>query len=149
LSRLIAVLVTLSAAIALAVAASGPSAAVGDCTPQQSWGSLDRTFAQQVLDLVNQHRAGRGLGQLSSSPSLTAAAEWKSLHMAGYGYFAHNDPAPPVARGVGDRLVACGYPSNAGWGENIAYGYTSGRRCGTTLGVGASTLLGTGPAAPR
>ena len=46
--------------------------------------------------------------------------------MAKYVYMAHADPAPPVARSVGDRLLACGYPaSSAGWGENIAYGYTS------------------------
>ncbi|HJU48359.1 MAG TPA: CAP domain-containing protein, partial [Gaiellaceae bacterium] len=125
MSRLIAVFVVLCAAVALTVAASGPSAAVGDCTPQQSWGTVDRSAAQQVLSLVNQHRATRGLSQLTSSPSLTASAEWKSLHMSGYGYFAHDDPAPPVSRSVGQRLIACGYPSNAGWGENIAYGYTT------------------------
>jgi uncharacterized protein YkwD/chitodextrinase len=125
LSRLIAVFVALCAAVAVTVAASGPSAAVGDCTPQQSWGAVDRSAAQQVLSLVNQHRASRGLSQLTSSPSLTASAEWKSLHMSGYGYFAHDDPAPPVSRSVGQRLVACGYPTNAGWGENIAYGYAT------------------------
>jgi hypothetical protein len=44
--------------------------------------------------------------------------------MAYYGYMSHNDPAPPVARSVGDRLAACGYTSG-GWGENIAYGQRS------------------------
>ena len=28
--------------------------------------------------------------------------------------------------GVADRFAACGYPTNAGWGENIAYGYRTG-----------------------
>jgi len=38
----------------------------------------------------------------------------------------HDDPAPPVARTVADRLEACGYPSRTtGWGENIAYGYST------------------------
>jgi uncharacterized protein YkwD/chitodextrinase len=125
MTRRVLVLVALCAAVLVPLAAV-PAGAVGDCTPQSSWGTLDRTFAQQVLTLVNQHRAARGLAQLQSSPSLTAAAEWKSLHMAGYGYFAHNDPAPPVARSVGERLAACGYPaSSSGWGENIAYGYTT------------------------
>src|SRR6202011_366502 len=46
--------------------------------------------------------------------------------MAFYNYFAHPDQAPPVARNVSDRLSACGYPaSSSGWGENIAYGYSS------------------------
>ena len=45
--------------------------------------------------------------------------------MAAYNYLAHDDPAPPVARTVGQRLEACGYPvTAAGWGENIAYGYS-------------------------
>ena len=65
-----------------------------------------------------------GLGSLTVSTSLTASAEWKSLHMAGYSYLAHDDPAPPISRTVAQRLDACGYPSGAaGWGENIAYHY--------------------------
>ena len=64
--------------------------------------------------------------QLQTTTPLTNSAIWKSRHMAYYRYMAHNDPAPPVARGVGDRLLVCGYPANsAGWGENIAYGYSS------------------------
>jgi uncharacterized protein YkwD len=125
-ARLVLPLAALAAAAVAAVALTGGStAAVGNCTPQTSWGTLDRSYAQQVLTLVNQHRASRGVVALTASPSLTAAAEWKSLHMAGYGYFSHSDPAPPVARSVGERLVACGYPVNAGWGENIAAGYTT------------------------
>ncbi len=123
---LLLVAVVAAASVALLLAPGRAGAVVGDCVPQASWGTLDRTYAQQVLTLVNQHRQGLGLKALSLSSSLTAAAEWKSLHMAGYRYLAHNDPAPPVARSVGDRLLACGYPSSsAGWGENIAYGYSS------------------------
>ena len=41
-------------------------------------------------------------------------------------YMQHDDPAPPVARTVSDRLAACGYPiGSVGWGENIAYGYAT------------------------
>jgi len=44
--------------------------------------------------------------------------------MAEYQYMQHDDPAPPVARTVAQRLDACGYPADtSGWGENIAYGY--------------------------
>jgi len=97
---------------------------VGDCTPGASWGTLNASFAAQVLDLVNQHRTAMGLNALSTSPTLTAAANWKSLHMAYYGYMTHDDPAPPVTRTVSDRLLACGYPvGRVSWGENIAYGY--------------------------
>ncbi len=101
-------------------------AAVGDCTPGSDWGTLRQDLTARVVELVNQHRAARGLTQLSVSTTLTNAAIWKSRHMAKYVYMAHADPAPPVARSVGDRLLACGYPAtSAGWGENIAYGYTT------------------------
>ncbi len=102
------------------------NAVVGNCTPGSDWGTLRQDLAVRVVELVNQHRAARGLSQLTVTTPLTNAAIWKSRHMARYVYMAHADPAPPVARSVGDRLLACGYPaSSAGWGENIAYGYTS------------------------
>lgn len=98
--------------------------AVGDCTPSAGWGTLQPSLESQVVQLVNAHRTAMGLGALTLAPSLTASAEWKSLHMAAYNYLAHDDPGPPVSRTVSDRLAACGYPTNAaGWGENIAYGY--------------------------
>jgi uncharacterized protein YkwD len=131
LARLLA---TLAAVAALAVAVVAPAApaastAIGSCTPGASWGTVSSTFAGQVVSLVNQHRQALGLVQLQVSPTLTNAAVWKSLHMGYYGYMAHDDPAPPVARKVPDRLAACGYPAypngTAGWGENIAYGYAT------------------------
>jgi uncharacterized protein YkwD len=97
------------------------TAAVGDCAPGADWGSLRAALAAQTVDLVNAHRAGLGLGPLSTSPALEASAVWKARHMARYSYMAHNDPAPPVARSAGERMQACGY--GASWGENIAYGY--------------------------
>src|SRR3982751_277260 len=112
----------LVAGVLLAVAASaghGPSASaaasfVGNCSPDSSWPAQNASLSSQVLTLINQHRAGMGLGQLVSSPSLTASAVWKARHMAAYNYMAHDDPAPPLARSPGDRIAACGYPS-AGW----------------------------------
>lgn len=124
--RLAVIFTTALAASVVIVLPGSAGAAIGTCAPQASWGSLDRSFAAQVLVLVNGRRRALGRAPLSSSPSLTASAEWKSLHMAGYRYFGHNDPAPPIARGVGERLLACGYPArSAGWAENIAYGYPS------------------------
>lgn len=95
-----------------------------NCTPGSDWGINRRDFASQVLTLLNQYRASKGLTQLSSSPTLGAAAEWKSLHMAKYNYFSHDDPAPPISRSASKRISDCGYRGN-GWGENIAYGYNS------------------------
>ncbi|MDP8910958.1 MAG: CAP domain-containing protein, partial [Actinomycetota bacterium] len=96
---------------------------VGDCNPGADWGTLNGTYASDVVRLVNQHRQGKGLVTLQVSPTLTNAAAWKALHMAKYAYMSHDDPAPPIARTAWERIQACGYPSNAGWGENIAYGY--------------------------
>ena len=101
-------------------------AVVGNCTPGSDWGTPRADYAARVVDLVNQHRASKGLSQLTVSTTLTNASIWKSRHMARYLYMAHNDPAPPVARTTSDRLAACGYPSTtSGWGENIAYGYAT------------------------
>jgi uncharacterized protein YkwD len=102
---------------------SATAAGVGDCTAGADWGTVRGDLAAQVVSLVNQHRAGLGLAGLAGSAKLTAAATWKARHMAYYGYFSHDDPAPPVARSTRDRIAACGY--TAGWGENIAYGQSS------------------------
>lgn len=91
------------------------------CTPDASWGTNNASFASQVISLVNQHRASLGLGQLSVDGSLSRSAVWKSMNMAGLNYFAHDDT--PIGRTVAQRLAACGWPSNLGWGENIAYGF--------------------------
>ncbi len=114
------------AAFATAVlAVSAPSAqAVTNCSPTASWGTNRADLASQVVSLINQYRAGKGLSQLAVSSTLTASSAWKSLHMAGYGYFAHDDPAPPVARGAYQRAKDCGFTGTT-WGENIAWGYTT------------------------
>jgi uncharacterized protein YkwD len=122
--RLIALALVFAAGLLLTVV-PGPSKAHADnvCTPDSSWGTINSSFAAQVLTLVNQHRASIGVGQLSSDPALTASAVWKSMNMAGLNYFDHNDD--PIGRTVAQRLSACGWPSNLGWGENIADGYST------------------------
>jgi uncharacterized protein YkwD len=122
--RLIALAVVFSAGVLLTVV-PGPSRAHADnvCTPDSSWGTINSSFASQVFTLVNQHRAAIGVGQLSTDGALTASAVWKSMNMAGLNYFDHNDD--PIGRTVGQRLVACGWPSNLGWGENIAEGFST------------------------
>ncbi len=122
--RLLALALVFAAGLLLAIV-PGPSKAHADnvCAPDSSWGTNNSSFAAQVLTLVNQHRASIGVGQLSSDPALTASAVWKSMNMAGLNYFDHNDD--PIGRTVAQRLSACGWPSNLGWGENIAYGYST------------------------
>ena len=112
------------ATVAAAGAATGfhASAAVGDCTADASWPAARPNLEAGVLALVNAHRTGMGLNALGTSAALTRSAEWKARHMARYGYMAHDDPAPPVARSWSDRITACGY-SGPGAGENIAFWY--------------------------
>jgi uncharacterized protein YkwD len=122
-SRL-AALAVLALTVAALGAATAPAQAVTNCTASSSWGTNRADLASQVVTLINQYRAGKGLSQLAVSSPLTASSTWKSLHMAGYGYFAHDDPAPPVARSAYQRVQDCGY-AGSWWGENIAWGYTT------------------------
>ena len=110
--------VFVAAAIAAALIAAavpmlqGSSPALGatpSCTPGCELAAANASFAQQVVTLVNQHRASLGLGALAVDATLTDAAVWKSRHMAQYGYFGHDDPAPPVARSPFTRMLNCGY----------------------------------------
>ena len=74
-------------------------------------------WASDVLALTNAHRLTLGLAPLAPSATLNKAAEWKAAHMAGLGYFSHDDPD----RAWDQRIRDCGYTYGAG--ENIAYGY--------------------------
>ena len=112
-----------AAALVVFVPVGAPAATVGDCTPGAAFRPANVAFAEQVVQLVNQHRASLGLRALKVSPSLSASAVWKARHMATYSYMAHDDPAPPIARTAGERIAACGY--HGGWGENIAAGFTT------------------------
>lgn len=122
--RLLALVFLFAAGLGFTLLPAAPRAHADNiCTPDSSWGTVNSGYAAQVLSLVNQHRASMGLGQLSSDAALSRSAVWKSMNMAGLNYFDHNDD--PIGRSVGQRLAACGWPSNLGWGENIAYGYAT------------------------
>ena len=122
-SRLAGALAGASLLLAVApVLLVGSAAAATNCTPDGAWGTNRSDLASQVVSLINQHRAGLGLGTLSSSSSLQASSVWKSLHMAGYNYFGHSDPAPPVNRDAAQRARDCDFVGSS-WGENIAAGY--------------------------
>jgi uncharacterized protein YkwD len=125
LSRSLAVLALVCAVAAGTLGGSTPNAGAaataGDCTPGADWGSPRDDFAAQTVALVNAYRTGLGLRPLAVSSALQASASWKARHMAEYGYMAHPDPAPPVARSTAERMAACGVTGS--WGENIAAGY--------------------------
>ncbi|MCW2973869.1 MAG: SCP-like extracellular [Thermoleophilia bacterium] len=78
------------------------------------------TFEQRVLELLNQQRAAYGLGQLSYSAQLDAAATGHNAQMMATGSMAHE--------GIGDgdpqsRVRATGFAG--AWGENVAVGQTT------------------------
>lgn len=83
---------------------------------------LHPEFSAAVFALVNSHRASIGRSQLVIDPRLQACIEWKNLNCAANLYMDHDDHAPPLERLVAQRLAVY-YPTNAAWGENLAYGY--------------------------
>jgi uncharacterized protein YkwD len=114
--------------LAALVATTAPAqASRTDCVPEAGWPAQDTNLAAQVIGLVNQYRASRGLSQLSVSQSLTNAAAWKASQLAadvasaGAVAFDHNDYG--TGRTAQARLQACGYGDS--FGENIALGQDS------------------------
>ena len=110
-----------------------------NCTPGSDWGTNRPDLAAQVLTLVNQHRAGLGLVQLTIS--ICAADRGRRVEVAAHGQVQlprPQRPAPPVARGAftqDQRLRILGQRG----GENIAYGY------GTPKSVFTGWLSSPGP----
>jgi uncharacterized protein YkwD len=99
--------------------------AAGTCAAGQDWGFRRDDLALQVARIVNRYRARVGLRRLQLEYGLMRSAIWKAQHMAHFFYFGHDDPAPPVNRGVPQRLAACGF--QGGGSENIAYGFETPR----------------------
>lgn len=79
-------------------------------------------FENTVIELTNAERVQAGCPALRLDTRLRLAARRHSADMARYGYFSHTgrDGSSP-----GDRIAAAGYPSNVGWAENIAFGYST------------------------
>ncbi len=76
------------------------------------------SIEQELVSLINAHRARNGLGPLSFQSQLAAAARGHSLDMACNGFFSHtgSDGSSPF-----DRILAQGY-SYSYAGENIYAG---------------------------
>ena len=114
--RVIACVAALALSIGVVLGTLSAQAASAACTPQASWGTSDGSLAGQIISLVNQHRSSLGLSQLQSNQGLSDSANWKSLNMAGLGYFGHVDLD---GRSPSARAAACGYSGD--FGENIYY----------------------------
>ena len=87
----------------------------------------NKSYEQQVIDLVNQERTSRGLTALKYSEGLTRAARYQAADMSQDNYFSHDTKD----RAGGQLVTKCGpwdrisnYYSGAN-GENAAAGYSS------------------------
>jgi hypothetical protein len=78
-------------------------------------------FEQEVVLLVNQERATRGISPLALDDRLLAAAQGHALDMATNNFMSHTGSDGSSAR---DRIVAAGY-TGPSWGENVAAGFFS------------------------
>lgn len=78
----------------------------------------DKDMVNQVLQLLNQHRASQGKAALKLDPKLEEAMQGHVRHMVERNFFSHTAPEPDVAR-FDARARLCG--TTAG-GENIASG---------------------------
>lgn len=93
----------------------------GGGTPAATMSVQERTYADRVLDLVNEERTSRELPPLSWSEPAASAAYGHAVDMDVRNYFDHDSPE---GRSPGDRLAAAG-AGGRGWGENIARGQGS------------------------
>lgn len=101
---------------------------VAYCDPVADWDESHIELEEQVLEIVNEHRAaGADCGSegsfgptqpLTMNPNLRCAARVHSLDMVENDYFAHNSPD---GSSPGERIEAAEY-SFSTWGENIAGG---------------------------
>lgn len=111
---MLAVLGSFMLALATLAQQGGPARALANCTTS---GATIDSEEQAFLGLINSYRASNGLGSLSISSSLSAAAAWLSNDLGTKAYFSHTDS---LGRSPSARAADCGY--TAGAGENIAGG---------------------------
>lgn len=83
--------------------------------------TIDPTFEQRVIELVNQERTSRGLASLEKSSALMDATRGHREDMACNDFLCHmgSDGCDP-----GERISRAGYTSCT-WGENVAGGYST------------------------
>lgn len=118
-------------ALALGLGACSKSEDVPDiayCDDVADWGDSAISLEEEVLEIVNMHRAaGANCGSegsfaptepLTMNPNLRCAARKHTLDMVDRNYFSHNSPE---GDGPSVRIDAAEYDWST-WGENIARG---------------------------
>ncbi|MGH2500710.1 MAG: CAP domain-containing protein [Candidatus Limnocylindria bacterium] len=79
----------------------------------------------ELLGLINELRAARGLAELKVSGALVASSQWLSADMAANDYFSHTSLD---GRSPQQRMADAGYPAFAtSTGEDLAAGQLSAR----------------------
>ena len=116
--RIVGMLVAVAAASLTAL--PGPARAQTAPCPVSSADLAIDAEEQQLLDLVNSHRASNGRSALTMDTAVTRAAAWFSRDMATENMFRANH-VDRNGRDVPTRLTWCGVPWQA-WRENIAAG---------------------------
>jgi uncharacterized protein YkwD len=96
------------------------AAGLMQCAPAPAPSTSTTTLSvnSQVVSLVNQQRAARGLAPLAISPALSTAAEAHSRDQAQRSTMSHTGS---TGSNVYQRITAAGYWPSA-WGENVAAG---------------------------
>ncbi len=100
---------------------SRAAAAAAGCAPSRPSLSLDGEETD-LLRRINDYRGRNGLAPLTFSPTLMAAAAWKSADLGANGYFSHDD----LGRSWLQRIRDCGYTATANVAENLAAGNADG-----------------------
>ena len=85
----------------------------GGCAPTYS------AVSTECATLTNQHRAAAGVGPVTVSLTLDAAAQGHSDYQAAIKKMTHDGPG---GNSPGARMTAAGYSWRA-WAENVAYGF--------------------------
>jgi uncharacterized protein YkwD len=109
------------ASTATATAAQPSPTATAATGSESCQPSGNEAFEDQLIALINQERASRGLGTLAEQSQLTSAARAHSADMACNDYFSHTalDGSSPF-----DRMARAGYVFSAA-AENLAAGHGS------------------------
>lgn len=84
----------------------------------------------ELLHLINAYRAENGLGCLTPTPTLNAAADYMSRAMGELEFFSHNEPpcdefGECTGRDPFERITAFGHDQWTAAAENIACGQTT------------------------
>lgn len=104
------------------IAAPAPTTRIDDALAISASDYCTDSQETAFLALINEHRANNGVGKLSISSTLGAAAEHHSKEMARYNYFSHT-----LRGGISwdSNIRAHAYKASNSIAENIAAGNSS------------------------